>query len=80
MMESSGVSDGKVARRLDWKGHVVGFCRTSRPVASCSRGTKANVTAQEMFGSAFCQNFDNVPPWHILDSWCGIGATRRRGT
>jgi hypothetical protein len=31
-----------------------------------------------MFGSAFCQNFDNVPPWHIMDSWCGIGATRRR--
>jgi hypothetical protein len=34
--------------------------------------------AQEIFGSAFCQNFDNVPSWHIMDSWCGIGATRRR--
>jgi hypothetical protein len=31
-----------------------------------------------MFGSAFCQNFDNVPPWHKLDSWCGIGATGQR--
>ena len=40
--------------------------------------TKRSFAAQVMFGSAFCQNFDNVAPWHIMDSWCGIGATRRR--
>src|SRR5580700_2957603 len=60
------------------KGHVLGLCRTSRPIASRSRGNKGILAAQEMFGSAFCQNFDNVPPRHIMDSWCGNGATRLR--
>jgi hypothetical protein len=52
MMESSGVSDGKLARR----------CRTSRHVASRSRGNQANVTAPEMLDSAFRQNFDDIVP------------------
>jgi hypothetical protein len=41
-------------------------------------GNKAILAAQEMLGSAFRQNFDNVPPRHIMDSWCGNGATRLR--
>jgi hypothetical protein len=66
-------------RRRVWpEGRLSGFRRTGRPFASHSRGNKGILAAQEMFGSAFCQNFDNVPPWHIMDSWCGIGATRRR--
>jgi hypothetical protein len=40
--------------------------------------TKGSLPCNEIFGSAFCQNFDNVPPRHIMDSWCGNGATRRR--
>jgi hypothetical protein len=66
-------------RRRIWpEGRLSGFRRTDHPFGSHSRGTKGILATQEIFGSAFCQNFDNVPPRHIMDSWCGIGATRRR--
>ena len=66
-------------RRRIWpEGRLSGFRRTDHPFGSHSRGTKGILATQEIFGSAFCQNFDNVPPRHIMDSWCGNGATRRR--
>ena len=57
MMESSGASDSKLARRFDRKGHVPGLVPTSRPPCN-----KANVTAREMLDSAFRQNFDEILP------------------
>jgi hypothetical protein len=44
------------------KGRLSGFRRTDRPFGSHSRGNKGILAAQEMFGSAFRQNFDEISP------------------
>jgi hypothetical protein len=41
-------------------------------------GNKADITARKILGPAFRQNFDNVSPGSIMNSWCDIGATWRR--
>jgi len=58
---SDCVYHGKLATGLTGRPRI-GLCQTHRPVASRSRGNKAILAAQEMFGSAFRQNFDEISP------------------
>ena len=48
------------ARRMD---HC--FARLSQ---NFPRGIKADVATLEALNTAFRQNFDNISPWHIIDS------------
>jgi hypothetical protein len=62
MMESSGVSDGKLARRLTGKATSWACAEPVALLPHAPRGNKANVTAPEMLDSAFRQNFDEISP------------------
>jgi hypothetical protein len=62
MRESSGVSDGKLARRLTGKATSWACAEPVALLPQAPRGNKANVTAPEMLDSAFRQNFDEILP------------------
>ena len=62
MRESSGVSDGKLARRLTGKATSWACAEPVALLPQAPRGNKANVAAPEMLDLAFRQNFDEILP------------------